>query len=574
MSNTPTITFSQSNKGKRVLVCDGYVYHLKKSFTEATPIGCIYDEEVAKAQLSQTALSIVASAQDASKYLCLSSLNRIRRLESFLLPKSCRFDIPTLYNHTINVERFLLYDKMRRNKRILIFATDDQLRVLFKAKHILMDSTSSSCPLFFEQVYALHGVKFEQSEFSMCVCSSHGSLFYRKVRELGLTNTYKDDANARNFCRRLMALPLLPLHEVEFAFEEPTEQRPDVLAPLFVYFDNYWMKQISLTLWNVSDLKTRTNNNCEEIINHFIITSIQNFVLHLHVHYANQYRLHGSLSNLRTFGQESLLGYFAKNRHGTHHFGELITNNYNVDFTIHNQPNSHSSSRTIEVDRLVDVHESSINGALHECHNALCSCDKIDQCISIYRRCRLKHMVYYSLLYRRRGSSVSYFVQYSKGHDDNLFVEETNSYQIVARSSLKNINDDVAFILIRNKLLQAKIVFHDLLSYLFIYFIVAYCLSGSLEDCNSEYARLTRLSQDQVDDQNDDDSIQDAINVINSSMTNIRSSKIDRTRLSSSASSSPRISACAQAPEKIDVEHKHALEPYVDKTGEMFPDVL
>ncbi|CAF4395900.1 unnamed protein product, partial [Rotaria magnacalcarata] len=76
----------------------------------------------------------------------------------------------------------------------------------------------------------------------------------------------------------------------------------------------------------------------------------------------------------------------------------------------------------------------------------------------------------------------------------------------------------------------------------------------SLEDCNSEYARLTRLSQDQADDQNDDDSIQDAINMINSSMKNIRSSKIDRTRLSSSTSSSPRISTCAQTPEKIDVE--------------------
>ncbi|CAF3714124.1 unnamed protein product [Rotaria socialis] len=293
MSNTPTITFSQSNKGKRVLVCDGYVYHLKKScskvkywryenrlcaavihtdindrfkvreVTEVTPIGCIYDEEVAKAQLSQTALNIVASAQDASKYLCLSSLNRIRRLETPLLLKSCRFDIPTLYNHKINVERFLLYNKMRRNKRILIFATDDQLGVLFKAKQVLMDGTSSSCPLFFEQAYTLHAVKFEQSEFSMCACSSHGSLFYRNIRELRLTNTCKDDANARNFCRRLMVLPLLPLHEVEFAFEEPTEQRPDVLAPIFVYFDNYWMKQISLTLWNVSDLKTRTNNNCE-----------------------------------------------------------------------------------------------------------------------------------------------------------------------------------------------------------------------------------------------------------------------------------------------------------------------
>ncbi|CAF4199657.1 unnamed protein product [Rotaria socialis] len=81
----------------------------------------------------------------------------------------------------------------------------------------------------------------------------------------------------------------------------------------------------------------------------------------------------------------------------------------------------------------------------------------------------------------------------------------------------------------------------------------SFCTS-SFEDCNSEYARVTRLSQDQADDQNDDDSIQDPINIINSSMTNIRSSKIDRTHLSSSTSSSPRISTCAQISEKIDVE--------------------
>ena len=37
-------------------------------------------------------------------------------------------------------------------------------------------------------------------------------------------------------------------------------------------------------------------------------------------------------------------------------------------------------------------------------------------------------------------------------------------------------------------------------------------------------------------------------------MTSIRSSKIDRTRLSSSTSSSPRILTCAQTPEKVDVE--------------------
>ncbi|CAF4665853.1 unnamed protein product [Rotaria socialis] len=151
---------------------------------------------------------------------------------------------------------------MRRNKIILIFATDDQLRVLFKAKHILMGGTFSSCPPFFDQVYTLHAIKFEQSfpcvfalltgrsssiykemlqqleeeaerlqmdfvpnqittDFEKALVkplreqfpgARHTGCFfhfcqaiYRKIRELGLSNTYKDDANARNFCRRLMA---------------------------------------------------------------------------------------------------------------------------------------------------------------------------------------------------------------------------------------------------------------------------------------------------------------------------------------------------------------------------------
>ena len=30
MSTTPIITFSQSNEGKRVIICDGFVYQLNK----------------------------------------------------------------------------------------------------------------------------------------------------------------------------------------------------------------------------------------------------------------------------------------------------------------------------------------------------------------------------------------------------------------------------------------------------------------------------------------------------------------------------------------------------------------
>ncbi|CAF2094996.1 unnamed protein product, partial [Rotaria magnacalcarata] len=67
-----------------------------------------------------------------------------------------------------------------------------------------------------------------------------------------------------------------------------------------------------------------------------------------------------------------------------------------------------------------------------------------------------------------------------------LFFEDTNSYQIVARSSLKKINGDVVFIMIRNKLVKTKSAYH-----------------GSLEECNSEYLRLTRVSQNESF--NDDD---------------------------------------------------------------------
>jgi len=60
-----------------------------------------------------------------------------------------------------------------------------------------------------------------------------------------------------------MALPLLPVNDVQRAYEELNEQIPVELEPLFEYFDGWWMKQVPLHLWNVSNLKARTNNNVE-----------------------------------------------------------------------------------------------------------------------------------------------------------------------------------------------------------------------------------------------------------------------------------------------------------------------
>ncbi|CAF1631582.1 unnamed protein product, partial [Didymodactylos carnosus] len=51
-------------------------------------------------------------------------------------------------------------DKTRGNERILIFATDEQLQLLFNSTQIFTDGTFDSCPPFFYQLYVIHGIEF------------------------------------------------------------------------------------------------------------------------------------------------------------------------------------------------------------------------------------------------------------------------------------------------------------------------------------------------------------------------------------------------------------------------------
>ncbi len=78
--------------------------------------------------------------------LCLidSALNQARRLTTPRLPSSIDFDIPLKYKKTSGGERYLLADRVQRhgdevNNRILVFATDKQLNILFSCSHIMMD---------------------------------------------------------------------------------------------------------------------------------------------------------------------------------------------------------------------------------------------------------------------------------------------------------------------------------------------------------------------------------------------------------------------------------------------------
>jgi hypothetical protein len=247
LNRTPTMSFLTSNKNKRLLLIDGYVYQQNKSTakvtywvcqekmcwagvhldsndqflkytkadhthmpmperheilkmmegikdrvkSETTAIGQIFNEELTRANLSKSALAIASTAKEASEYkillcrksnnLCLldPGLNRARRQITPVLPTSMDFDISVVYQQTIDGERYLLADRVQRVngtvvKRIIVFATDEQLRLLFTCSHIMMDGTFASCPHYFDQIYSIHGMKNDQSKLLL---SSFASVF-------------------------------------------------------------------------------------------------------------------------------------------------------------------------------------------------------------------------------------------------------------------------------------------------------------------------------------------------------------------------------------------------------------
>ena len=137
---------------------------------------------------------------------------------------------------------------------------------------------------------------------------------------------------------------------------------------------------------------------------------LQNFVLHLHVHYPELYLNHGALSNIGTFGQEDLIGAISSSHHGTRYFGELISHYYNIDFalqakkatvTINDGPNDPSNDSADQYEGAIDF------------HSRLCDdCSELNDCLTIYRRFIIHRQTFHSLIYYKRRQSVSYFVEY------------------------------------------------------------------------------------------------------------------------------------------------------------------
>jgi len=62
-----------------------------------------------------------------------------------------------------DTQQFLFYDNKNNKNRILVFETQLCLKSLSSSKHIFMDSTFSTCPQSFFQVYIVHAQIGENS---------------------------------------------------------------------------------------------------------------------------------------------------------------------------------------------------------------------------------------------------------------------------------------------------------------------------------------------------------------------------------------------------------------------------
>ncbi|CAH3140535.1 unnamed protein product [Pocillopora meandrina] len=141
---------------------------------------------------------------------------------------------------------FLRGDVRVKDRRHLIFATKEQLKLLSKTKHWYMDGTFKLCRQPFVQLYSINALVLEKIieilpeeprvkrvvlDFEKSVrkaipkvlprvklsgCGFHWSqAVWRKIQYLGLQAAYHEHRPTHMFLRKVMALPYVPADDVE-----------------------------------------------------------------------------------------------------------------------------------------------------------------------------------------------------------------------------------------------------------------------------------------------------------------------------------------------------------------------
>ncbi|CAF5159494.1 unnamed protein product, partial [Rotaria magnacalcarata] len=99
-------------------------------------------------------------------------------------------------------------------------------------------------------------VKTEFSAATHSSCYFHFTqAMYRNIQRLGLCTIYNHDGDVKNFCRQLMALPLLPEPDIEDTYDELVRDLSTNLSKKMKhsleYFQERWFAKVPVSQWCV-----------------------------------------------------------------------------------------------------------------------------------------------------------------------------------------------------------------------------------------------------------------------------------------------------------------------------------
>ena len=252
-----------------------------------------------------------------------SSLYRRRRKLIPQLPQS-RADVhfDGEWTQTFKGTQFLLAEDGVGVDKMIIFATEDNLRRLAEAGTIHVDGTFSTCPRLFYQIFTIHAAThgrhiplvycllpnkrqdtYERvfqileekvrlslqhdlspssllSDFEVAIIQAVHAVFpatstkgcyfqalHRKIQQLGLQVEYQQNNELRNFVRKVAALAFLPLRYVRLGWTGVKATVPALprIDEFVDYIGSTWISgNFPPALWNISEIgDCRTNHNLE-----------------------------------------------------------------------------------------------------------------------------------------------------------------------------------------------------------------------------------------------------------------------------------------------------------------------
>lgn len=228
-------------------------------------------------------------------------------------------------NEDLIPEGFFRGDILKQGKRHLIFATEEQLRLLRKAKSWYIDQAFQHCPEKFEQLFTISAfvssedkdakqvplvfvlmsssekkdyrkvlkkildilptapavrqitVFYEQTLWSVLNrvlpdatvkgCVYHWTqVAWKTIQELGLQSAYSSDRETNLFLRKVMALPFLPQEEIQPMFVRLWVQAATAPLQFFIqYLSTAWIYNTTWppSLWSVFSSVVRTTKDVE-----------------------------------------------------------------------------------------------------------------------------------------------------------------------------------------------------------------------------------------------------------------------------------------------------------------------